>query len=101
MTAVTHVANVAWPAPGKCFRMVYGNGRNGYPDRCPSEVRWHGVWVNPKGERWPVDACDEHVEDVEEVAPKDCLSGAASSESPALSPAAGRVQVPAVGQRSD
>ncbi len=60
---VTHVANVAWPAPGLCFRMIY-SGLNGYPTRCPKPPRWSGTFVNPRGERWPVEACDEHVGDV-------------------------------------
>lgn len=60
---VAHVANVAWPAPGECFRMVH-SGFNGYPMRCPTSPRWRGTFVNPRGERWPVEACDEHVGDV-------------------------------------
>jgi hypothetical protein len=47
--------------------MVYGRGRNGYPDRCPTQPRWHAVFVTPKGERWQVEACDEHVEGLEDV----------------------------------
>ena len=60
---MTHVANVAWPIAGECFRMVY-SGLNGYPTRCPVTPEWSGTFVNPKGERWPVEACDEHVGDV-------------------------------------
>jgi len=63
MAAVAHVANVAWPTPGLCFRMIYSN-YNGYPTRCPETPRWSGTFVNPRGERWPVEACDEHVGDV-------------------------------------
>jgi len=63
MAFVAHVANVAWPAKGLCFRMVY-SGSNGYPTRCPSSPQWRGIFVNPKGERWPVEACDEHVGDI-------------------------------------
>ena len=61
--AVTHVANVAWPAPGLCFRMVYSRF-NGYPIRCPTPPRWSGTFVTPKGDRWAVEACDEHVGDI-------------------------------------
>ena len=61
--SVTHVANVAWPAPGECFRMVY-SGFNGYPTRCPVTPEWSGTFVKPKGERWPVEACDEHMGDL-------------------------------------
>ena len=43
--------------------MVY-SGHNGYPTRCPVTPRWSGTFVNPKGERWSVEACDEHVGDV-------------------------------------
>jgi hypothetical protein len=63
MVVVTHVANVAWPSPGECFRMVY-SGFNGYPTRCPVTPEWRGTFVNPKRERWSVEACDEHVGDV-------------------------------------
>jgi hypothetical protein len=49
--AVAHVANVAWPTPGLCFRMVQDPQRGGYPMRCPARPRWHGVFVNPRGER--------------------------------------------------
>jgi hypothetical protein len=49
--------------PGLCFRMVYSNF-NGYPTRCPVTPGWRGTFVNPKGERWPVEACEEHVDDV-------------------------------------
>jgi hypothetical protein len=35
MSPVTHVANVAWPSPGECFRMIY-SGFNCYPTRCPA-----------------------------------------------------------------
>ena len=62
---MTHVANVAWPTPGLCFRMIY-SGFNGYPTRCPEAPRWRGTFINPKGERWPVEACDEHATDVED-----------------------------------
>lgn len=61
---MTHVGNVAWPTPGHCFRMVY-SGHNGYPTRCPEPPRRHGVFVNPRGERWPVEACEEHAADIE------------------------------------
>ena len=60
---MAQVANVAWPATGECFRMVY-SGTSGYPTRCPVTPLWRGTFVNPKGERWPVEACDEHVGDV-------------------------------------
>jgi hypothetical protein len=68
MAPVTHVANVVWPAPGLCFRMVY-SGHNGYPTRCPTAPRWSGTFVNPRGARWPVAACDEHVGDVHRPRP--------------------------------
>jgi hypothetical protein len=57
---VAHVANVAWPTLGLCFRMVQDPERGGYPMRCPAPPRWHEVFVNPRGERWTVDACNEH-----------------------------------------
>jgi len=46
-----------------CFRMVYSN-YNGYPTRCPNAPMWRGTFINPKGERWPVEACAEHVGEV-------------------------------------
>ena len=49
---VTHVANVAWPTPGLCFRMVY-SGFNGYPTCCPVTPEWRGTFVNPKGSAGP------------------------------------------------
>ncbi len=30
--------------------------------RCPIPPRWHWVFVNPKSERWAVEACDEHAD---------------------------------------
>ena len=66
---VTHVANVAWPTPGECFRMVY-SGFNGYPMRCPEVPQWSGTFVNPRGDRWPVEACDEHAGDVHRPRPQ-------------------------------
>ena len=63
--AAAHVANVVWPTPGLCFRMVY-SGTNGYPTRCPAPVRWRGLWRDPKGKRHEVDACEEHVADVDD-----------------------------------
>jgi len=69
MRSVTHVASVAWPTPGLCFRMVY-SGFNGYPTRCPVVPRWRGTFVNPRGERWLVEACDEHVGDVHRPRPR-------------------------------
>ena len=32
--------------------------------RCPVTPGWSGTFVNPRGERWPVEACHEHVGDV-------------------------------------
>ncbi len=69
MRYVVHVANVAWPALGLCFRMVQDHKRGGYPIRCPMPPRWHGVFVNPRGERWPVDACDEHAVGLDQLRP--------------------------------
>ncbi len=57
--SVTHVANVAWPTPGLCFRMVYSQS-NSYPSRCPEPPCRRGVFVNPPWERLPVEACEEH-----------------------------------------
>jgi hypothetical protein len=56
----SYVGNVIDPSPGRCFRWVYGNGRNGYPTRCPEPVHWRGIVVNPRGERIEVEACDGH-----------------------------------------
>jgi hypothetical protein len=69
MRCVVHVANVAWPTPGLCFRMVQDPKRGGYPMRCPTPPRWHGVFVTPRGERWAVDACDEHAQDLDQLRP--------------------------------
>jgi hypothetical protein len=67
--SVAHVANVAWPTPGLCFRMVADPTRGGYPTRCPTPPRWRGVFVNPRGARWPVEACDEHAEGLDQLRP--------------------------------
>ncbi|MGD0255097.1 MAG: hypothetical protein ABSB99_06015 [Acidimicrobiales bacterium] len=69
MHHVAYVANVAWPTPGLCFRMLQDPARGGYPMRCTSPPRWHGVFVNPRGEPWAVDACDEHAEGLGQLRP--------------------------------
>jgi len=48
--------------------MVQDLKRGGYPMRCPTPPRWYGVFVNPRGEGWPVDACDEHAEGLDQFA---------------------------------
>jgi hypothetical protein len=58
------VANVIHPRPGRCFRYVYGNGRNGNPAPCPEPVRWRGSVVNPAGKRIAVEVCERHAGDV-------------------------------------
>jgi hypothetical protein len=62
-----HVANVAWPKSGLWFRIVEDPRRGGYPRRCPTSPRWHGIFVNSRGERWAVEACDEHADGFDEL----------------------------------
>ena len=61
-----YVGNVIWPRPGRCFRMVYGDGRNDYPAPCPEPVIRRGVILDPKGRRVTVEACEVHAADVAE-----------------------------------
>lgn len=66
---MAHVANVASRTPGACFRWVQDPATGGYPIPCPSPPRWRGTFVNPKGKRWEVEACDEHAVGLEQLGP--------------------------------
>ena len=52
---------------GQCWRMV----RNGvgHPSHCPEPVTGTGRYVNPKGNRWTVWACQEHPGELAEMRP--------------------------------
>jgi hypothetical protein len=45
---VTHVANVAWPSAGECFRMV-NSGFNGHPHAVRGDARLAGDLRRPEG----------------------------------------------------
>lgn len=45
---------------GECWRMVRSGV--GHPSHCSELVGWTGTYINPKGKRWTVWACQEHLE---------------------------------------
>jgi hypothetical protein len=40
----------------------------GHPSHCREPARWTGRYVNLKGERWEVWSCQDHLEDLADVA---------------------------------
>jgi hypothetical protein len=52
---------------GQCWRMVHTNV--GHPSHCQRPAVWTGRYVNPKGKRWTVWACQEHLDQLEDVRP--------------------------------
>jgi hypothetical protein len=59
---MTHYAEAFSVQPGQCFRFVH-NGV-GHAKRCPAPVTRHGTFVDGKGKRWEVDACEEQSEEL-------------------------------------
>jgi hypothetical protein len=51
----------------RCWRMVYDGV--GHASHCRTPASWQGLYVNPKGKRWQVWSCQEHVEGLEDVRP--------------------------------
>lgn len=51
----------------QCWRMV----RNGvgHPSHCHEAAGWTGGYVNPKGKRWKVWSCQDHLEGLDDVRP--------------------------------
>jgi hypothetical protein len=47
--------------------MVQDPSQGGYPMRCPRHPHWRGVFVNPRDEGWPVEACEEHIEGLQNL----------------------------------
>ncbi len=45
--------------PGKCFRYV--DADNGHARHCPNPVVCSGEFIDSRGKGWTVDACDEHL----------------------------------------
>jgi hypothetical protein len=58
---MAHYAEALSVQPGKCFRFIH-NGA-GHAQHCPEPVTRHGTFVDGKGKRWEVDACNDHVEE--------------------------------------
>jgi hypothetical protein len=57
---MAHYAEAFYIQPGQCFRFVH-NGV-GYAQHFPAPVSRHCVFVDAKGKRWEVDACEENAE---------------------------------------
>jgi hypothetical protein len=53
---------------GRCWRMVHSGV--GHAAHCREAVAWTGRYVNPKGKRYQVWACDQHVEELEDLRPQ-------------------------------
>jgi hypothetical protein len=49
--------------PGHCFRIVQLMDMPSF--HCDAPVAWKGLWRDPNGELWTVEACREHVEALE------------------------------------
>ncbi len=58
---MAHYSEAFSVQPGQCFRFVH-NGV-GHARHCPDPVTRHSTFVDRKGKRWQVDACDEHAEE--------------------------------------
>lgn len=57
---MAHYAQAFSVQPGHCFRFVH-NGV-GHAKHCPARVTRHGTFIDGRGKRWEVDACDEHAQ---------------------------------------
>lgn len=51
----------------RCWRMARSGV--GHPSHSPEAAGWTGRYVNPKGKRWTVWSCQEHLEELENVRP--------------------------------
>ncbi len=49
--------------PGKCFRYVEAD--NGHARHCPKRAVHRGQFIDQYGRVWTVDACDEHVKELD------------------------------------
>jgi hypothetical protein len=63
---LAHYADAFSVQPSQCFRFVH-NGVE-HAKHCPAPVTRHGTFVDGKGKRWEVDACDEHAEEATNAA---------------------------------
>jgi hypothetical protein len=54
-------------AEGRCWRIVYDFAARG--SHCREPVGWSGLYVNPKGKRWTVWSCQDHLVGLDEVRP--------------------------------
>jgi hypothetical protein len=51
--------------PGRCFRMVYSCQLQA--THCYEPLAWKGIWRDPKGKSWYVEACGEHAPNAREI----------------------------------
>lgn len=65
LASASELAPGFYVAEGRCWRMVHDFA--GRASHCREPTGWRGRYVNPKGMRWTVWACDRHLEELADV----------------------------------